>query len=647
MKTLIRKIESFSSLPDLQDFLNEQKLDILHNLKLYLDDLYYNTGDDVIDDWKYDMIKEILQKRDSDYIPPVGATLRKGENRVKLPFWLGSADKFTPTEEDALSRWIVDNPASNYIVSDKLDGVSCLLSCKNGRVKLFTRGNGVIGADISYLSGYFSIPDLTDITINVRGELIVTKEEFKPYKKTKQDNVDTKLNKKYKNARSMVAGLIGAKTAQQGLEKVRFVAYEIVGDSTMPKPSIQFKTLKKLGFHVVKYQLTRDLSINNLSSLYIEFKESSQYEIDGIIVQSNVSYDRNTSGNPNYMFAFKMLMTDNIHSSTVQKVEWNVSKWGQLKPVVIIDPVELNDITMSRATAHNAKYVIDNKIGPGAIISITRSKDVIPYIVRIDQEAKETSLPDVKWEWDKNKVNALIVEFDSMICVKLIAGFFSKMGIKHVSEATVKRLYDNGLDNLLKIIRASEKRFLKVPRFKESMARRTWTNIHQGLQNIKISTVLGASGIFGNGIGRKRMDALLLDIPDLLTIYKTISRVKLKEMIMGVEGFSDIMADKIVKNISWANKFINKLSKYATFKKEVRISNTLKGKKFVMSGFRDKNLENDITERGGKTVSNVSKNTSGLIVVSKKGKITGKMQKANNVGVPIFEKDEFIKKFIQ
>jgi len=640
----ITKIESLSS-NNLRSFLNTENINTLHKLKLYMDDIYYNTGDDIVEDWRYDMLKDVLQRRDPDYIPSVGANLRKGENRTTLPFWLGSADKITPAEPDALRKWILENPAKKYMITDKLDGVSCLLSCRNGRVKLFTRGNGVIGADISYLSGYFGIPDLTERTINVRGELIMTKEQFAPYRR--QGNTRGKIesgSKDYKNARSMVAGVIGAKTARHGLKDINFVAYEIVGDTTMSKPSSQLKKLVKLGFHVVRHRLVDNL--DSLSSIYQDFKNSSPYEIDGIIVQSNVPYDRNTSGNPTYMFAYKMLVTDNIHATTVLNVEWNISKWGQLKPVVIVDPVELEDITMSRVTAHNAKYVFDNQIGPGAIIRITRSKDVIPYIVDIVKKADNTSEPTVEWKWDKNKVNALIVEYDNIMCIKLIAGFFAKLGIKHVSEATVSRLYENGLDSLLKIISASEERLLQVPRFKEGLARRTAVNIRQGLQNVKVSTVLGASGIFGNGIGRKRMDVLLLDIPDILTLYKTISTSELKRRILSVEGFSDIMADKIVKNIKWADKLITKLKKYATFQKEIRVSDTLKGKKFVMSGFRDKKLENDITERGGKTVSSVSKNTSGLIVIDKTAKVTGKIQKAHDLGIPIYEKDEFIAKFI-
>ena len=64
-------------------------------------------------------------------------------------------------------------------MEDKLDGVSCLVVVKNGKIKLYTRGDGIIGADISYLAPYFgTIPKNLDIDINVRGELIMPVDVF-------------------------------------------------------------------------------------------------------------------------------------------------------------------------------------------------------------------------------------------------------------------------------------------------------------------------------------------------------------------------------------------------------------------------------------------------------------------------------------
>jgi DNA ligase (NAD+) len=630
MEKLSEKI-NLMNMTDLKKYFQTENLDILHKLRLYLDDIYYNTGDSVVEDIKYDLLKDTIKTRDAKFVPTVGATLREGENRVELPFWLGSADKITPSEPDELRKWIKNNPSEDFVISEKLDGVSCLLVKKDDELKLYTRGNGLIGADISYLAKYFNIPQLTD-NIAVRGELIMPKEVFeKKHKGT------------YKNPRNMVSGLIGGKTSRKGLQDVHYVVYEIVGDS-MPKPSGQLKKLSQLGFEVVNHEVVKSLSVDSLTKTLLNYRQKSPYELDGIIVQANQSYDRNTSGNPEYMFAFKV-PTESF-STTVIAVEWNISKWGQLKPVVIVEPVEAAGVTMTRVTAHNAKYVEENNLGPGAVIRITRSKEVIPYIVEVEVQADEPQMPDIEYIWDKNHVNISVKKYDDTMCIKLIAGFFAKLGIKHVSEATIAKMFANGLDNLLKIVSADKKRLLKVPEFQEKSAERIYTNIHNGLQNVKISTILGASGVLGFGIGSKRMDALLLDIPQLLSSYKKKPLEKIRDEIMAVPGFSFITADKISKNLKYADLLIQKLSKYASFKTETRVSEGLKGQKIVMTGFRDKKLEEDISQRGGKVVGTVSKNTTILVVAKKEGKLTGKLQKASELGIPIYEKAEFISQYI-
>lgn len=646
MNRFVKQVNN-TPIEKLEEYLGQIKLNKLEKLKLYLDDKYYNDGDSPVSDNRYDMIKDTLKKRKPGYVPPVGAKLRTGENRTKIPHWLGSADKITPEEEDVLQRWIRDNPADNYVFVEKLDGVSCLMEHKNGVTKLYTRGNGVVGADISYLAPYFgTIPKNLNVNISVRGELIMKKEAFEPYRR--KGDVRGKLasgSKDYKNSRSMVSGLIGAKTARHGLPAIDFVAYEIVGDS-MPKLSRQLKKLKKLGFTVAMWEKSDDLSMENLQESYLRMKETTSYEIDGMIVQADVPYDRNTSGNPSYMFAFKMPVGEAIRETTVKHIEWNVSKWGQLKPVAIIEPVQLDDITMKRLTAHNAKYVEDNKLGPGAVIKVTRSKEVIPYIVAVVKQAKKPQMPDVEYTWDANHVNVIVRHVEDIMCIKLISSFFAKLGIKHVSKATIKKMFANGLDNLMKILGASEARLLKVPEFQKRSAERIRTNIHNGLKDVKLSVVLGASGIFGFGLGRKRMDMLLLDLPNLLTMDQRMSKKQVMKSILNVEGFSEIMAQKVVDNIANARKFIEKISKYATFKHEERVSDGMKGHKYVMTGFRDKNLEEDIAARGGKVTSSVSKNTTAIIVAVKGGRLTGKLKKANDLGIPIYEKTDFIQQFI-
>ena len=94
-----------------------------------------------------------------------------------------------------------------------------------------------------------------------------------------------------------------------------------------------------------------------------------------------------------------MQMEGDEAQTVVEKVIWNPSKDMKLIPVVVMKTVSLSGANLNRAAAHNAKYVIDNGLGPGAVITVVRSGKVIPYIKSVDQPAVKVELPDVDYVW--------------------------------------------------------------------------------------------------------------------------------------------------------------------------------------------------------------------------------------------------------
>lgn len=641
LEELAYELSNYSK-KELETYFNQENIDTLIQLKDYLDDLYYNTDQSFFSDYDYDILKETIIKRSPKYVPKVGAKIREGENRVKLPYYMGSLDKVKNNQE--LNKWLNKNKSNKYIIQKKLDGISALLTIQNGVYNLYTRGDGIIGADISYLIPYFTtIPKNVKENIVIRAELIIDKNVF--YQK---------YSTTYKNPRNFVAGLISAKTVRDGLEDIEFIAYEIVSDNILT-PHKQLLKLEKLGFQIVYYAIDDYHNITEplLTDRLVYLKSVSSYEIDGLVIQPEKPYKRNTDGNPDYMIAFKPESIQDEKITTVINVEWQVSKHAFLKPVIIIEPVNVSGVTIKKVTAFNAKYVKDNNIGPGTIIKVVRSGEVIPKVISVIKQADKPQMPDVPYKWNETNVDILIEleegdSYSETMCIKLIAGFFSKLGIKHVSEATVQKLYKHGYDSLLKIISAEKEDFEEIEGFGERLAERTYDNIHAGLQNVSIPLILGASSIFGFGLGEKKLVVLFESIPDLLTLYKKISKTQLYQKIMSVEGFSDKTTEKVVNNIEWADKFIVALSHFATFKKIQKevISSKLQNQKIVMSGFRDKELQEKIEKLGGKVSTSVSGNTT-MVIVKSKGEITGKIEKAQKLGIPIYTKQEFVEEFIE
>lgn len=220
------------------------------------------------------------------------------------------------------------------------------------------------------------------------------------------------------------------------------------------------------------------------------------------------------------------------------------------------------------------------------------------------------------------------------------------MGIKHVSEATVSKMYDHGLVTLLDILSATKDELKQIEGFQERLAERTYENIHNGLQNIKLPVILGASGIFGFGFGIKKIETLFNSIPDLLTIYKNYTIDEMYTKIMEVDGFSEKSAKKIANSLESADMFIKSLLPFVSFQSEkISSSEILKGKKFVLSGFRDKDLEIKIINMKGKVVTTVSNNTDIVIVKKIDKNPSEKVKKALALNKEVLTKEDFVKKY--
>ena len=96
-----------------------------------------------------------------------------------------------------------------------------------------------------------------------------------------------------------------------------------------------------------------------LSEVLVMWRDTYEYEIDGVIVNHNKIYPRK-SGNPDHAFAFKMILSDQMAEAKVVDVIWTPSKDGYLKPRVRIEPIVLGGVKIEYATGFNAKFIKDN-----------------------------------------------------------------------------------------------------------------------------------------------------------------------------------------------------------------------------------------------------------------------------------------------
>ncbi len=233
---------------------------------------------------------------------------------------------------------------------------------------------------------------------------------------------DKKFSKEYANPRNFVAGRIGGKKLREGIKDIDFVAYEIINKNPKYKteiPSYQLTKLESLGFKIPKYEILNNIDFDLLREKLLEFKQQSEYEIDGLIVQPDNGYFRNISGNPQYAFAFKLNLDENIKETEVIEVDWNVSKHGVIKPRLKVKEVNLFGTKVNFVTAHNAKYISDNNIGPGTLIKITKSGETIPYIVEVVKSSSEPQMPEIDYKWNETGVDIIVEgdDYSETMCV--------------------------------------------------------------------------------------------------------------------------------------------------------------------------------------------------------------------------------------
>jgi NAD-dependent DNA ligase len=610
--------------------LNEKQLsDIIQmaNLK------YYNETS-IMADNQYDIIKEYIEKKYPNNIAINEIGHEVFRNKVKLPYEMASMNKIKPNTNE-LPNWI-NKFKGNYVLSCKLDGVSGLYTTEGIIPKLYTRGNGNIGQDISHLIPFLKLPKTKGVVI--RGEFIIPKNVFKEkYKNT------------FANPRNMVAGIINHKNISDTISDIHFVAYEVIVPEL--SPSAQMEYLKTINVEYVFNQFQNTLSNEMLSNLLVDWREKYMYEIDGIIVTNDKIYSRK-SGNPEHAFAFKMVLSDQMAEAKVVDVLWSPSKDGYLKPRVQIEPINLGGVTIEFATGFNAAFIKDNNIGIGTMITLIRSGDVIPYIKSITIPSKEPKMPLVPYKWNDTCVDIMLenVSEDSIVKEKNITGFFKGIEVDGLSSGNITRLIKAGYDNVFKIIKMTEQDFLKVEGFKDKMANKIYTGIKEKLKEASIITLMASSNIFGRGFSEKKIELILNELPDILVLNN--SKEEIIQLVASIKGMATKSAEAFVSKITDFKDFLVKCGLEHKLinlnKKSVVQTHVLFGKSVILTGTRDKNIIEFLKNVGANQGSSVSKNT--FLVISKNNaegtENTGKIEDAKKLNIPIISVDEFTQTYL-
>ena len=603
----------------------------------------YRTGNAIISDGEYDILLDELAilSPDDEILSKVGHEVSDETRKTKLPIPMASMNKIKTIDEiKDWHRLKLIPSAVEVICTPKYDGLS--LCVDEVICDAITRGDGTYGQKSTnhyrFIGNHLYDQREPEFQQNTNafgcgpfaytyGEVIMPKSVFLE-----------KYATEFANPRNLVAGLINSKTISDSLKDCQYIKYGAV-----PNQKNQFTTKAELldvlndGQKIkVPYFVTSITDITEEKLIELFHNWSIDFEIDGIIIEVNNLAAQNSlgreqsSGNPIYARAFKHDSFEQKAESTVTGISWNISKQGLLKPIVHIEPIRLDGVTVSNVTGNNARFVKDMGIGVGAKVIVKRSGMVIPKIIDVVKKVDFTEpiIDGVEIGWNDAGIELItLTETDDQQLKKIVA-FFEILEADNVGEGVIKQLWDAGFTTVKSILTANVSDFEKIEGFGKRKTKIVFDSIKKSTTNIQLSKLQHASGVF-TGLGSKKL-ALLEHFSEKPTI----------DQVMEIEGFAEISAKTYVDNFDNFVEFIQGLPVTIEEKKEVVLEGTdLESNTFVFTGVRRKDLEEVIERRGGKIGSSVSKNTTHLVMKSK-GSGSSKESKALSLGVEILTVEE-------
>ena len=659
--------------------LREKIKELIERLNKYSYE-YYTLGDPSISDETYDSLyDELVKLEQGSGIVFSNSPTQKVGNQV-LPFLNKVTHKYPllslgkTKDDNEVMKWINNK---DIVLMNKLDGLTVCLTYIDGKLTLAeTRGNGEIGEDIIHNAKVFSnIP----LEIPAKGETIVVGEAIIDYDTFAIINSKLPQEEQYKNPRNLVSGTVRQLDSSICKRRnVQFVAYNLLTNTKGTKVE-HLNTLGDLGFTVVPYVVLNkedyfspNFSLNKYKDFVVEQAEHYKYPIDGLVYTYNdIAYGLSlgrTSHHPLHSLAFKF--ADDVETTTLLEVNWQVGRTGVITPVAIFKEVELYGTTVNKATVHNLSIFKRLKLAIGDEIGVTKANQIIPRIVdnlnakdeltaerlnKIVQVPKKCPCCNEPTE-QVNTDNAQFLYCTNPFCkaklIQRLSHYCSRnaMNIVGLSEKTLERFIELGiLNDITDIYNLPSHRELIMSQ--KGFGAKAYTKLIDsiekskecklanfifalGIDNVGLSTSKDICAYFGNDLNKLRQ----ADINDLLQIKDVgeITAINIYQFFHGNKA-TDHLLDMLLPNL----KFIDNQQK------EVVVNNTdnpLYGKKVYPTGkfsMKKAEIKEQLTSLGAIISNGYSKSLDYLICGGDTSK-SGKVAKAQADGVKLMTEEEFI-----
>ena len=659
-----------------------EMMELIRKLNHYRD-LYYNKNASAISDREYDAMFDRLAELEkrlgivyaNSPTQTVGYSAVSSLKKIRHNHPLLSLGKTTD-----ISAFVEYFDRHRAVIMAKLDGLTCSLTYRNGKlVSAESRGNGEIGEDITNNARVFVnlpiyIPYKGEVIVD--GECIIDQETF--------DTINSMEDTQYKNQRNLVSGTVrqldSAVVARRG---VRFVAWKLYSaitedgkrSSRCNKVLTGFDFLERIGFEVVPY-----INANNenwthknlIVSIWREAIEGIQsrcaklgYPIDGVVAAfDDIAYGESlgsTGHHPKHSLAYKFYQQDN--ETRLVDIEWNTSRTGMINPVAILEPIEIDGTTVTRATLNNVSIIRELELGIGDTVTVIKANQIIPQITGNLTRSNTCVIPDrcpycgaetmIKSDNSRQALYCTNADCGAVKHDRLL-NFTSREGMNIVglSEERLKALIDAGfITDYSSVYRLKdhESMIAAMPGFGETSVKKLLAAIEDS-RKCRLQNFIVAIGIpnIGKSSAKSISTYIINESGELPPIERLLECAEKNLDWSVMEGFGESTSVQINDYLCNHADEIRALAKKIEIESEDGQSGSMlfAGKTFCITGklqlFNNRDELVDAIERnGGKVVSGVTAKTAYLLT-NDVDSGSSKNEKARRFGTTIISEAEFI-----
>ncbi len=600
---------------------------------LVLANLLYRGGVPLVSDGQYDFIFLAELKRRNPthpFLQQVEPEPVASGKTVKLPVRMFSTEKsydFATVQRWArrIEKAAVENGADfavlNFKATPKLDGFAAYDDGK----KLYTRGDGRRGTDISRVFDRgLQIAAGGDRGMGA-GEIVVGRSYFRE-----------KLAQYFDNSRNFQASLIKEKDLEApAAEAIRSGEAVFFPFALLPD------------WQGVWSELAEDFD-NIIDGLW----DRVDYDIDGIVLEIVDSKIKAAMGATRHHHRWQIAFKKNTETARVKVLQVipQTSRSGRVNPVAEIEPTRLSGALIKRVSVHHYNMVREKGVGPGTVIRLSRSGEVIPKIEQVITPMRP-QIPDNC----PSCGSGLIWDNDFLLCTNnmkcpaqithAIGHFFKTLGnIDGFGTASINKIYQHGIVTLTEIYALSEEDFVEIgfgPKQSENMVTQLQRSRTEQIEDWRF---LAAFGVYRMGMG---------NCEKLLSIYPLAKVFELtREEVTAIKGFKEKTADAVLGGMKAISALFRELyglnfnlarTPVLTSQQEVD-ENFLTGKLIVFTGAmaqgsRDA-MKKQAKKLGAKIGSSVTGKTDILVTGMRVG--AAKIKKAEEVGVRVMSEREYL-----